>query len=242
MHTSSNTLFSSTILLAALASTAALNALGASPVLASEHSSGGSHSAAGASAQPALTLAQLKARAEEEPSDAKVRYSYGEALKKAGNIKEASREFLATTEIDPGFYHAYHQLSVICSEKHLLDEAISRLTYLQAEKPKDLLLRVALSELYEKLGENYQASKVLVELVYENAVPEKYLKKINNRIRFLQAKTKDAQSLDKAYVGDEQMDSNPPPLPEATLSRDLSISKVKEPKVMQGFGHATLLP
>jgi hypothetical protein len=38
------------------------------------------------------------------------------------------------------------------------------------------------------------------------------------------------------------MDSNPPPLPEATLSRDLSISKVKEPKVMQGFGHATLLP
>jgi hypothetical protein len=73
-------------------------------------------------------------------------------------------------------------------------------------------------------------------------VPEKYLKKINNRIRFLQAKTKDAQSLDKAYVGDEQMDSNPPPLPEATLSRDLSISKVKEPKVMQGFGHATLLP
>jgi tetratricopeptide (TPR) repeat protein len=239
MQTSSNKFFSSTMLLAALASTA-LNALSL-PVLAGEHS-GGSHSAAGSSAQPVLTLAQLKARAEEEPSDAKVRYSYGEGLKKAGNIKEASREFLATTEIDPGFYHAYHQLSVICSEKHLLDEAITRLTYLQAERPKDLLLRVALSELYEKLGENYQASKVLVELVYENAVPEKYLKKINNRIRFLQAKTKDSQSLDKAYVGDEQMDSNPPPLPEATLGRDLSISKVKEPKIMQGFGHATLLP
>lgn len=207
-----------------------------------QHLAAGHGTAAAGSGQPAPTLAQLKSRVDEDPSDAKGRYAYAEALRKAGRLKEASREYLGLTELDPSFYHAYHQLSLICGEKHLLDEAISRLTYLRSERPKDLLLRVALSELYEKEGEYYQASKVLVELVYENAVPEKYLAKINTRIRLLQSKTKDSQSLDKAYVSDEQMDSNPPPLPEATLSRDLSISKVKEPKGMQGFGHATLLP
>ena len=227
-------------LVSGLLSSLALTSLSA--YLPAVAAGGTAPSASAHAAQPPLSLAQLKAKIEEEPSDSKLRYSYAEALRKAGNLKEAGREYLATTELDPGFYHAYHQLSVISSEKHLLDEAISRLTYLRAERPKDLLLRVALSELYEKKGDNYQAAKVLVELVYENAVPDKYLAKINNRIRFLQSKTKDSLALDKAYVGDEQMDSNPPPLPESSLSRDLSISKVKEPRVMQGFGHATLLP
>lgn len=187
-------------------------------------------------------IAALKAKVEAEPSDPKVRYAYAEGLRKLGRSKEASHEYLTVTELEPSFYHAYHQLSVVNQDKHVLDEAISRLNFLKEEKPKDMFLRVALSELYEKKGDNYTAGKTLVELVYANAVPEKYAAKINQRIRFLQSKTKDAQAHDKAYGGDEQMDSNPPPLPESTLNRDLSISKVKEPKVMQGFGHATLLP
>ncbi len=187
-------------------------------------------------------LGALKAKVEAEPSDAKVRYAYAEGLRRHGHNREASHEYLTVTELEPSFYHAYHQLSLVNQDKHVIEQAISRLNFLKEEKPKDMFLRVALSELYEKKGDNYTAGKTLVELVYANAVPEKYATKINQRIRFLQSKTKDAQAHDKTYGGDEQMESNPPPLPEATLSRDLSISKVKEPKVMQGFGHATLLP
>jgi len=187
-------------------------------------------------------LAQMKSQIEAEPSDAKLRYNYAEALKKSGRLKEAAREYLGATELDPGLYHAYHQLSLCTGEKSLIEEAISRLNFLKEEKPKDLMLRVALSELYEKRAEYYQASRVLVDIIYLNAVPEKYLTKINNRVRFLQSKVKDGQALDKAASGDATEDAGPAPLPEATLSRDLSISKVKEPRVMQGFGHATLLP
>jgi len=187
-------------------------------------------------------LARMKSQIEAEPSDAKLRYNYAEALKKSGRLKEAAHEYLGATELDPGLYHAYHQLSLCTGEKSLIEEAISRLNFLKEEKPKDLMLRVALSELYEKRGEYYQASRVLVDIIYLNAVPERYLTKINNRVRFLQSKVKDGQALDKAAAGDATEDAGPAPLPEATLSRDLSISKVKEPRVMQGFGHATLLP
>lgn len=207
--------------------------------------SGASEKPSGKAAEKAAPLEDpetAKAKLDLEPGDYKLRYNYAEALRRAGKTKEAAREFLAVTESEPTFYHAYHQLSISTSDKHLIDEALSRLVYLKEERPKDLLLRVALSELYEKKQEYFQASKVLVDLVYQNAVPDKYLAKVNNRIRFLQSKTKDSLALDKAYVGDEQMETSPPPLPEATLNRDLSISKVKEPRVMQGFGHATLLP
>lgn len=187
-------------------------------------------------------IGALKMKVEAEPGDAKLRYSLAEALRKAGQNKEAAREYLQVTETEPTFYHAYHQISVISSDKHILDEALGRLNFLKDERPKDLLLRVALSEIYEKKGDYFNASKVLIDLVYLNEVPEKYAQKVNNRIRLMQAKAKDSHSLDKTYVGDEQMENAPPPLPEATLGRDLSISKVKEPRVMQGFGHATLLP
>lgn len=192
--------------------------------------------------EPAEDIGALKMKVEAEPGDAKLRYSLAEALRKAGQNKEAAREYLQVTETEPTFYHAYHQISVISSDKHILDEALGRLNFLKDERPKDLLLRVALSEIYERKGDYFNASKVLIDLVYLNEVPEKYAQKVNNRIRLMQAKAKDSHSLDKAYVGDEQMENAPPPLPEATLGRDLSISKLKEPRVMQGFGHATLLP
>lgn len=191
----------------------------------------------------AKDVAELRAKVEAEPADTKLRYEFAEALRKTGQNKEAAREYLQVTEAEPAFYHAYHQLTVTTQDKHMLDEALGRLTYLKEEKPKDLLLRVAMSEIYERKGSYYDAAKVLIDLVYLNAVPEKYALKVNNRIRLMQAKAKDSHALDKnSFISDEQMESAPPPLPESTLGRDLSISKVKEPRVMQGFGHATLLP
>ncbi|MBX9939087.1 MAG: hypothetical protein K2Y32_07535 [Candidatus Obscuribacterales bacterium] len=188
-------------------------------------------------------IAALKAKVESEPGDAKLRFSLAEALRRSGQMKEAAREYLQVTESEPTFYHAYHQIAVIASDKHIVDEALGRLNFLKDERPKDLLLRVALSELYEKKGDYFEAAKVLIDMVYNNEVPEKYSQKVSNRIRLMQAKAKDSHALDKqSHITDEQMESAPPPLPETTLNRDLSISKVKEPRVMQGFGHATLLP
>lgn len=219
-------------------------------VLAADNSHAGAATRASAAAsQPAMTAAQLaqeidslRAKVESEPGDAKLRYNLAEYLKRAGRNKEAARQYLQVTEIEPAFYHAYHQLTLTTQDKHILDEAQGRLTFLMEEKPKDLLLRVALSEIYERKGDFFQAGKVLVDLVYQNAVPDKYLTKVSNRIRLMQAKAKDSHALDKVSNFDEQMETAPPPLPESTLNRDLSISKVKEPRVMQGFGHATLLP
>ncbi len=70
-------------------------------------------------------IAALKAKVEAEPSDPKVRYAYAEGLRKHGRGKEASHEYLTVTELEPSFYHAYHQLSVVNHDKHVLDEAIS---------------------------------------------------------------------------------------------------------------------
>lgn len=198
-----------------------------------------------AAAQPApIDINQLKARVDANPQDARVHYMYGDGLQKLGRLHEATREFVTATELDPSLFHAYHQLSIVTSEKHILDQAISRLNYLKEEKPTDMLLRVALSELYEKKGDYYQANKTLVDLVYTNSVPPKYVDKINSRIRSLQARAKDTHGLDRTqpHNQDEFLDSAPPPLPESQLNRDLSISKVKESQTMQGFGHATLLP
>jgi predicted Zn-dependent protease len=219
-------------------------------VMAADNSHAGAATRAAATAsQPTMTAAQLaqeidklRAKVESEPGDAKLRYNLAEYLKKAGRNKEAARQYLQVTESEPSFYHAYHQLTLTTQDKHILDEAQGRLTFLMEEKPKDLLLRVALSEIYERKGDFFQAGKVLVDLVYQNAVPDKYLTKVSNRIRLMQAKAKDSHALDKVSNFDEQMETAPPPLPESTLNRDLSISKVKEPRVMQGFGHATLLP
>jgi len=218
-------------------------------VMAADNSHAGAATRPGATSQPAMTPARLaheidnlRAKVESEPGDAKLRYNLAEYLKKAGRNKEAARQYLQVTESEPTFYHAYHQLTLTTQDKHLLDEAQGRLTFLMEERPKDLLLRVALSEIYERKGDFFQASKVLVDLVYQNAVPDKYLTKVSNRIRLMQAKAKDSHALDKVSNFDEQMETAPPPLPESTLNRDLSISKVKEPRVMQGFGHATLLP
>lgn len=183
-----------------------------------------------------------KAKYNAQPDDAKARYGYAEALRKLGRNKEAAVEYLQVTEAEPTFYHAYHQLTLTTQDRHILDEALGRLNFLKEEKPRDLLLRVALSEIYERKGDYFMAGKVLVDLVYANAVPEKYNQKVSNRIRLMQAKAKDSHALDKASGGDDALESAPPPLPESTLNRDLSISKVKEPRVMQGFGHATLLP
>lgn len=188
-------------------------------------------------------LRSKRLAAQRAPDDAKAIYAYAEILRKTGDKKEAARQYLRATSIEPAFYIAYHQLCSTNPDSRQLDEAVERLNQLKIQRPRELMLRVALSELLETQGNYYLAARVLVDLVFQNAVPDKYTNKVNARIHFLLSKAKDAQISDKSRVGEDQSEEwSAPALPEATLKRNLSASKIKEPKVMRGFGHAPLLP
>ncbi|MFN8555768.1 MAG: hypothetical protein U0103_30235 [Candidatus Obscuribacterales bacterium] len=195
------------------------------------------------SVDPEAAVEAARQVVQQSPENAKARYELGRALRIAGKNQEAASELLEATSMDPSLYVAYHELSLTKARPQQLDEAIDRLTILKDEKPKDLLLRVALSELLEANGKVYQASRILVDLVYQNAVPEKYVARVNARIHYLLAKAKDAHAAEKVAAEDPtEEDSLPPPLPESSLRRNLSASKIKDSKSVQGFGHAPLLP
>ncbi len=177
------------------------------------------------------------------PADAKAHYALAELLRKAGRHHEAADEYVATVEQEPTLYVAYHQLSTVNADDAQIDQAVAMLNRLKEDKPKEMMLRVALSELLEKRGKYYEGARVLVDLVYQNAVPDKYLPKVNSRIHYLLAKSRDSKETDKAAgFAEEELDTLPPPLPEATLHKELSTSRLKESRVMRGVGHAPLLP
>jgi tetratricopeptide (TPR) repeat protein len=189
-------------------------------------------------------LAAARTAIKENPRDSKAHFAMAELLRKSKRNREAAHEYLETTRLDPENYLAFHQLSSVDPQPAEIKQAVDQLTQLQQQKPKELMLRVALSELLEKEGSYYQAARVLVDLVYQNAVPERYRKKVDSRIHFLLAKSKEAKSREKEtnFISEEELDSTPAPLPESTLHRDLTASKIHEPKSMRSVGHTPLLP
>ncbi len=176
------------------------------------------------------------------PKDYKAHFALGELYKRAGSNKEAVKEYALATELNPAYYIAYHQMAYSNPDSQIVEAAIERLNKLKEEKPRDLLLRVSLSELLEQRKEYYHAARTLVDLLYQNAIPEQHIAKVNSRIRLLLGRAKDMQTLQKARGIEDEMEVVPPPLPEESLRRNLHASKIKEPKVMPGVGHAPLLP
>ena len=176
------------------------------------------------------------------PRDFKLHFALAELYKRSGSNKDAVKEYALATELNPAYYVAYHQMAFSNPDSQVVEAAIERLNKLKEEKPRDLLLRVALSELLEQRKEYYHAARTLVDLLYQNAIPEQHIAKVNSRIRLLLGKAKDMQTLEKARGVEDDMEVVPPPLPEASLRRNLHASKIKEPKVMPGVGHAPLLP
>ncbi len=176
-------------------------------------------------------LDKARENSENNPSSPDLSYKYAEALRLNGESVKANHQYLHTTEVEPSFYLAYHQLFLHCNDQRLLDDAINRLRFLKQDKPNELMLRVALSELLEKKREFYEASRELIDLVFANLVPEKYKEKVNIRIRYLQAKTTTAQSHREANAGDahntESIARPPMPVNEDMLKRGVSLSKVK---------------
>lgn len=175
-------------------------------------------------------------------------YSKAEQARQAGQEKEAAALYLKAVELEPTLWVAYHQLANLKGDNAQIEVAMTKLNDMKAKQPKELMLRVALSELLEKRGDYYQASRELVDLVYANAVPEKYSKKINARIHYLLSKSKHAYTTvpNSEYENlraEEELDTVPPPLPDPGLVvRDLASTKTKDIPAMQGSGHAQLQP
>jgi tetratricopeptide (TPR) repeat protein len=188
-------------------------------------------------------LQQLRQQVRENPNDFNAHLQLADALRKRGRAKEAAEEYVRVTLLSPEHYMAYHQLSLVSDDAAQLDEAISRLTKLKMEKPKELMLRVALSELLEKRQSFYQAARVLIEITYDNAVPPKFKPRVDGRIHYLLAKSKEAQLHAKDNIpADEDLDVVPAPLPETGLRKGLTASKINESKEMKGMWRVPLLP
>jgi tetratricopeptide (TPR) repeat protein len=207
-----------------------------------------SHSAACAQILGPAETGEYLRNAEKEanafPKDAKRRFQLAEALRNTRDIKKAAIEYLTVTRLDPSYYLAYHQLALCKPSDEQLDEAIDRLNTLEKEKPKALMLRISLSEMLETKGDYYHAARALVDIQYSHTIPEKYLPGINSRIHYLLLKAKDIETLDEAKKPDKdaEAESSPLPLPDNSLDKDLSSSKLKDESPPEGYGHARLLP
>jgi Flp pilus assembly protein TadD len=180
------------------------------------------------------------------PRDAQKRFELAEALRLSGNSKSAAIEYLNTTCLDNAYYIAYHQMLKSKPTADQVDEACDRLTKLEEQKPKNLMLRVALSEILEQKGDLYGATRQLVDLQYTENIPTKYQLKINTRVHYLVTKSKDVKTAESAAKSlqqtEEDIDSVPLPLPDSSLDNNLSANKLKDGKIPDGYGHTRLLP
>lgn len=188
-------------------------------------------------------LQQLRLNVREHEADSNAHAALADALRKRGRNQEAASEYVRATNLNPELWVAYHHLATVSDDTQQLDEVISKLTKLKMEKPKELMLRVALSELLEKRKNYYQAARVLIEMTYDNAVPPKWNHRVTARIHYLLSKSKDAQLAAKDNVpGDEDLDVVPAPLPERGLRKGLTASKINESKDLKGTGRVPLIP
>jgi len=199
-------------------------------------------SAVPSAADPELKakIATLRQQQLTSPQDARLRFQLGKALLAAGDRAGASIEFLEATSLEPSYYIAYHQLTQCKPSNDQLDEASERLIHLRDERPNELMLRVALSEILEQRGDCYAAARALIDLSYQpGGVPAQLLPKVQARIHYLLSQTKDSHTADNAKTNDAGLEPLPAaPTSQSQARRDLAASKAKD----SGFGHSTLLP
>lgn len=199
--------------------------------------------------QAQAEVKQLKTDLLLKPDDANLHYKLGEVYRKEARVAAAINEYRKAIELDNGLWVAYHQLTAITDDTSIIDDEIAKLTKLEKERPKELLLRVALSEAYEKRGEYYQAARTLVDLSYEGGVPEKFRTKVAARIHNMLVLSKSEHQKVQTSTPEpemanveEEMDVMPAPLPTANTKRSIAQAKLKDSKEVRGMGHTNLLP
>lgn len=197
---------------------------------------------------PELLAEQLKlvkAELQAQPHSALLHFKTAEILRKLKRNQEALEQYERVTKLDPTNFPAYHFIATLSSSEKQLEAASAELEKLMQQKPNELMLRVALSEVLEKRHQYYDAARTLIQITYANQVPEKHRLKVEARIRYLLALSKDKTQNETAQVvsnTEEELDVVPPPLPIQPRQKSLASAKVKESREMKGVGHTPLLP
>ncbi len=169
-------------------------------------------------------------------------------LRNSGNNKQACIAYLNTTAVEPSCYIAYHEMLASGPTLGQIEESIARLNRLDRIQPKQFLLRMSLSELYERASDYYQAARVLVDLQYTPIIPPKYVAQVDVRVHRLFSKAKDLQTTKEAIEHKAKIDeteatpSTPVPLPDMATAKDIPTNRLRSNKVTEGYGHAQLLP
>jgi tetratricopeptide (TPR) repeat protein len=185
-----------------------------------------------------------------KPDDAQLHYKLGEVYRKLGQNGPAADEYMKAINLDQTLWAAYHQLTATSNDARQLDSAFEKLSKLESQKPKELLLRVALSEMFEKRGNYYQAARTLIDCTYNGGVPEKWRTRVNARIHNMLVLSKSQKQQPEeqdavpasAINPEEEMDLMPAPLPVPTSKRSLAQAKIKDAKEVRGMGNTPLLP
>ena len=204
-----------------------------------------------ASEQQAAIIERIKsteASIELSPLDVSKRLYLARLWRSTGNLKQACIADLNATAVEPSCYVAYHDMLQNGATPGQIDEALDRLNKLEKTKPKQFLLRMSLSELYEHKNDYYQAARVLVDLQYTPIIPTKYVAQVDVRVHRLLSKTKDLQTTKEAIEHKQKIDeteatpSTPVPLPDVAVTKDMPTGKLRSSKVTEGYGHSQLLP
>ena len=183
------------------------------------------------------------------PLDVPKRLRLARLLKRSGDVRKSTIEYLNATAVDPSCCIAYHEMLLNKATTDQLEECLARLTKYDQLQPHQLPVRMTMSELYENKGDYYQAARVLVDLQYiKGAIPAKFAEQIDNRIHGLLNDSKDVQTTEKAIehkeniVQAESTPSTPLPMPDLKMNKDVPASKLRNTKMTEGYGHSQLLP
>jgi tetratricopeptide (TPR) repeat protein len=193
-------------------------------------------------------LSEAQAAVQLKPDDAHAHYAYGELLRKCGKYRQAACEYLDAADIEPTMYVAFHQIAQMNCDPSQIDEALTYLLELDEDRPNDLMLKIALSELLERRAEYYKAARALIDVSYTDKLPPKLAPRVKARIHYLLAKARQEQGQERDFVvtggtdvGDDETGGMPPPLPE-NMTRPFEPTNSEDSHAIEGTGHSTLLP
>jgi hypothetical protein len=96
-----------------------------------------------AGSPPARAVALSRWAVESMPSSATFALNYGLALKRAGDLKQAEREFLRSIELDPSLMRAYAELAVLYDGQGRRAESVAVINRFLKWNPQSIQFRLA---------------------------------------------------------------------------------------------------
>ena len=95
------------------------------------------------SSPPAKAVALSRWAVESIPKSATFALNYGLALKRAGDLKQAEREFLRSIELDPSLMRPYAELAVLYDAEGRQPESLATINRFLTWNPQTIQFRLA---------------------------------------------------------------------------------------------------